>query len=139
VLHHAEVRLLRIMHMKANLLDSVGDVRAGEHQVLKGPGEAPKLSWISNRRLESGGDHGLHVHGGRDWLAIYLTNALKDVEGELALSEEESICLMLYEDPKKIVKRAEVLHGEFPLEGRYGVLQEHCARCRELNVINIKQ
>jgi hypothetical protein len=38
-----------------------------------------------------------------------------------------------------MVKRAEVLHGEFPLERRYGVLQERCARCGEHNVINIKQ
>jgi hypothetical protein len=38
-----------------------------------------------------------------------------------------------------MVKRAMVLHGEFPLEGKYGVLQEHCARCGEHNVINIKQ
>jgi hypothetical protein len=49
------------------------------------------------------------------------------------------IYLMLYRDPKKMVKRAEVLHGEFPLEVRYGVLQERCARCGEHNVINIKQ
>jgi hypothetical protein len=40
--------------------------------------------------------------------------------------------------PQKMVKRAEVLLGKFPLEGRYGVLQEHCARCGEHNVINIK-
>jgi hypothetical protein len=38
-----------------------------------------------------------------------------------------------------MVKRAEVLHGEFPLEGRYGVMQEHCGRCGEHNVMNIKQ
>jgi hypothetical protein len=46
---------------------------------------------------------------------------------------------MLYGDPQKVVKRSEVLHGEFPLESRYGMLQECCARCGELNVINIKQ
>jgi hypothetical protein len=46
----------------------------------------------------------------------------KDVESELMLSEEESICLMLYGDPQKMLKRAEVLHGKFSLEGRYGVL-----------------
>jgi hypothetical protein len=63
---------------------------------------------------------------------------LKDVESKLALSEEESISLMLYGDPQKVVKRAEV-HGEFLLESRYGVLQERCARCIEHNVINIKQ
>jgi hypothetical protein len=61
------------------------------------------------------------------------------IESRMVLSEEKSICLMLYGDPLKMVKRAEVLHGEFLLEGRYGVLQECCARCSEHNIINIKQ
>jgi hypothetical protein len=64
---------------------------------------------------------------------------LKDIKSELALSEEESIGLMLYRDPQKMVKRVEVLHGEFPLESRCGVLQECCTICGEVNVINIKQ
>jgi hypothetical protein len=38
-----------------------------------------------------------------------------------------------------MMKRVEVLHGEFPLEDRYGVLQERCVRCDEHIVINIKQ
>jgi hypothetical protein len=38
-----------------------------------------------------------------------------------------------------MMKRAEVLHGEFLLGGRYGVLQKRCARCGEHKVINIKQ
>jgi hypothetical protein len=46
---------------------------------------------------------------------------------------------MLYGDLQKMVKRVEVHHDEFSLEGRYGVLQERCARCSEHNVINIKQ
>jgi hypothetical protein len=50
-----EAKVQGIMHMKANLLDGVGDVGAGERQVLEGPGKAPELSWISNRRPESGG------------------------------------------------------------------------------------
>jgi hypothetical protein len=33
----------------------------------------------------------------------------------------------------------EILHGEFLLEGRYGLLQKCCAGCGEDNVINIKQ
>jgi hypothetical protein len=118
-LHHGEVRLPGIVHMKANLLYGVGDVGAGECQVLEGPDEAPELSQISNRMPGSGRDLGLCVHRCRDWLAVYHASALKD---ELALSEEETICLMSYGDPKKVVKMAEVLHGEFPLEGRYAVL-----------------
>jgi hypothetical protein len=50
------------MHVEANLLDCVGDVGAGERQVLEGPGEAPKVSRVSNRRPGLGGDLGLHVH-----------------------------------------------------------------------------
>jgi hypothetical protein len=138
-LHRGEVRLLRIMHMKANLLDDICDVGAGECQVLEGPDEAPELSWISNRRPKSGRDLVMHVHGHRDRLSVHHAGALKDIESELALSEEEFIYLMLYEDPQKMVKRAEVLHGEFSLEDKYGVLQERYARCGEHNVINIKQ
>jgi hypothetical protein len=55
------------------------------------------------------------------------------------LSDEELIGLMLYGDPQKMVKKTKVLHDEFPLEERYGVLQEHYARCGEHNVISIKQ
>jgi hypothetical protein len=86
-----------------------------------------------------GGGLGLHVHRHQDRLAIHHAGALRDVESELALSEKESIGLMLYREPKKMVKRVEVLHGKLPLDGRYGVLQERCARCGVHNVINIKQ
>jgi hypothetical protein len=72
--------------------------------------------------LESGKDLGLHVHERRDQLAVHHASMLKDIKRELSLSEEESIYLMLYIDPQKMVKSVEVLHGEFLLEGRYGVL-----------------
>jgi hypothetical protein len=77
--------------MEVDLLDGVGDVMTGEYQVLEGPDEASELSWISNRRPRSSGDFGLCVHGCRDRLAVHHAGALKDIESELALSEEESI------------------------------------------------
>jgi hypothetical protein len=101
VLHRGEMRLPGIMYMEADLLDGVGDVGASEHQVLEGPGEAPKLSWISNRRPGSGRDLGLCIHEHRDRLVVHHASVLKVVESELTLSEEESISLMLYGDPKK--------------------------------------
>jgi hypothetical protein len=78
------------------------------------------------------------VHGHQDRLVVHHASALKDIESELALNEEEFICLMLYEDPQKMVKMAEV-QGKFLLEGRYGMIQERYAGCGEHNVINIKQ
>jgi hypothetical protein len=56
------VGLPGIMHVKTYLLDGVGDVGAGERQVLEGSSEAPEASQISNRRLELIGDLGLCVH-----------------------------------------------------------------------------
>jgi hypothetical protein len=125
--------------MEGNLLDGVGDVGAGECQVLEGYNDAPELSRISSMRPESSRDLALCIRMGRDRLAVDHASALKDVKSELSLSEKESICLMLYEDPPKMVKWDEVLHVEFPLEVGYGVLQEHYTRCGEHNVINIKQ
>jgi hypothetical protein len=105
MLHHSEVRLPRIMHVEPNLLDNVGDVRAGEHQVREGSDEARELSRISNRRPESGGDLGMCVHRRQDRLVVHHTNALNDDESKLVLSEEESIDLMLYGDLQKMVMR----------------------------------
>jgi hypothetical protein len=138
-LHRGEVRLPGIMHMEADLLDGVGNVGAGEQQLLEGPSEALELTRINNRRPGSGRDVGLRVHRHLDRLVVHHASMLKNVKSELALSEEESISLMLYRDLQKLVKGVEVLYDEFPLESRYGVLQERCARCNEHNVINIKQ
>jgi hypothetical protein len=88
--------------MEANLLDGVGDVGAGECQVLEGPGEALELSQISNRRPKSSGDLDLCVHEHRDWVAVDHASTLKNIESELSLSEEETMCMMLYENSKKL-------------------------------------
>jgi hypothetical protein len=87
------------MHVEADLLDGVGDVGAGECQVLEGPGEAPEVSRISNRRPGLGGDLGLRVHRRRNWFAVHHASSLKDIESKLTLSEEEPVSLMLYGDP----------------------------------------
>jgi hypothetical protein len=87
------------MHVEADLLDGVGDVRAGECQVLEGPGEAPEVSRISNRRPGLGGDIGLRVHRCQNRFAVHHASSLKDIESKLTLSEEEPVSLMLYRDP----------------------------------------
>jgi hypothetical protein len=46
---------------------------------------------------------------------------------------------MLYGDSQKMMEGPEVIHGEFPLEDKYGLLQKCCTGCGEDNVINIKQ
>jgi hypothetical protein len=127
-----------IMHVEADLLDGVGDVRAGECQVLEGPGEAPEVSWVSNRRPGLSGDLGLRVQWHRSWLAVHHTSSLKNIESKLTLNEEESASLMLYGDAQEMMEEPEILHDEFLLEDRYGLLQKCYAGSGEDNVINIK-
>jgi hypothetical protein len=127
-----------IMHVEANLLDDVGDVGAGERQVLEGPSEAPEVSRISNRRPGLGRDLDLRVHWCQNRLAVHHASSLKNIESKLMLSEEESASLMLYGDPQEVMEGPEILHGEFLLEGRYGLLQKCCAGSGEDIVINIK-
>jgi hypothetical protein len=78
------------MHVEANLLDDIGDVGAGERQVLEGPSEAPEVSRISNRRPRLDRDLGLRPSR--------FTSSLKNVETKLTLSDEELVSLMLYGD-----------------------------------------
>jgi hypothetical protein len=83
------------MHVEVGLLDSVGEVGAGEHQVLEDTSEAHVLSRISNRRPRHGGDLGIYVHGCQNWLAIHHADVLKDVKSVLAMCEEELIWSLL--------------------------------------------
>jgi hypothetical protein len=96
--------------------------RASERQVLEGPGEALEVSQINNRSPQLSGDLGLRVHRCRNRFAIHHVSSLKNIEGKLTLSEEEPSHLMLYGDSQKMMEGLEIIHGEFPLEGRYGLL-----------------
>jgi hypothetical protein len=100
-LHGSEVDLPGIIHVEADLLNGVGDVEVGEHQVLEGSNEAPEVSQISNRRPGLGRYLGLCVHRCRNRLAVHHASSFRNIESKLMLSEEESVHLMLYRDPKK--------------------------------------
>lgn len=54
-LHSGEMWLPRSVHMKAHLLDGIGDVRAGEDEVLQSPGKTLIAGRINHRRAGVGG------------------------------------------------------------------------------------
>jgi hypothetical protein len=127
------------MHVEADLLDDVDEDGVGERQVLEGPGEAPEVSRISNRRPGLGGDLDLCVHRRRNRLAVHHASSLKNIESKLTLSKEEPVRLMLYGDSQKMMEGLKILRGKFPLKGRYGLLQKCCVGCGADNVINVMQ
>jgi hypothetical protein len=114
-LQRGEMRLSRVVHVKAHLLDGVGDVGPGEEEVLKGPGKTPVAGWIGNRGA-GGGEFALCVHWSRAGLAVNHASTFKDVDGVLPLVEEQTLGTSLDGDPQEVVERPEVLHRKLPLE-----------------------
>jgi len=81
----SQVSLTRIMHVKADLLDSICNVRASEHQVLEGTYKIAVGSRIIHRRASICGDLGTSVNGGRAGIAATHTMAVHNVQGVLPL------------------------------------------------------
>jgi hypothetical protein len=139
VLHGGEVGLPEIMHVQADLLDGIGDVGVGERQVLEDPSEAPEVSRMNNKRPKLDGDLCMCIYRRQNRLAVHHARSLRNIVSKLTLSEKELVHLMLYGDSHKMIEGSDVLHDEFPLEGRYSLLQKCYARCIEDNVITVKQ
>jgi hypothetical protein len=48
-LHGGEVRLSRIMHKQANMLNCISDIRTSEGKILKCTSNTAIVGWISHR------------------------------------------------------------------------------------------
>ena len=75
----------RIMHVQAELLNSVHDVRPSEGQILKCTRKAAVCCRISNGRTSSSGDLSTSINRGGAWLAVAHAMASENVQGVLSL------------------------------------------------------
>jgi hypothetical protein len=91
--------------MQAHLLDGVGDVGPGEGQVLEHAGQAPVERCVCDWGLVVLKELRLSVGRRGAGLAIGHASSLQDVEGILALVEEETLRLALGSDALEMVKR----------------------------------
>jgi hypothetical protein len=79
----------------------------------------------------------MEVDCSRTWLAICHDYPLEDVKRIGGLVEEQPACTTLDGDAEEVVKRPEVLHGEFPLKSRNSVTQKlHAGHSQDV-IINI--
>jgi hypothetical protein len=116
-LEGGEVGLPRGVHLQAHLLDGVGDVRPGEGEVLERADEAPIGRRLSDRGPVVPRELRLSVDGCRAGLAVGHASPLQDVDGVLALVEEETLRPKFGGDVKEVLERPQVLHRELPLKG----------------------
>jgi hypothetical protein len=115
--------LSRVVHVQTYLLHSVGDVRPCECQVLESTCNAPELRGVLNRRPRVSRQLRLEVDWCRARLAVHHDHMFEDVKRVGALMEEQTIQTTLNGDADEVVKRPEVLHGEFPLKSENGTVQ----------------
>jgi hypothetical protein len=136
-LHGRQMGLPRVVHVQADLLHGISDVRTCERQVLEGSGNTPKLRGVHNRRPRVVSQLRLEVDWSCTWLAVRHDCPLEDVKRVGALVEEQPVWTTLDGYAEEVVKRPEVLHGEFPLKSENSVTQKlHAGRSQD-DIINI--
>jgi hypothetical protein len=74
-----------IMHVQADLLDSIGNIRPGEGQILKCTTKAAIGSGVSNWRTSICRDFGTSINGGGAGLAVIHSVAAENVQSILPL------------------------------------------------------
>jgi hypothetical protein len=137
VLYARQVGLPRVVHVQADLLHDISDVGLCERQVLEGFGNAPDLRGVRNRRPRVVSQLRLEVDWSRTRLAVRHDCPLDDVKRVGALMEEQPVWTMLDGDAEEVVKRPEILHGEFPLKSRNSVMQKLRVGRSQDDIINI--
>jgi hypothetical protein len=109
--------------MQTDLLHDVGDVGLCEGQVLGSSCNALELRGVLNGRPRVPCQLRLEVDWSCARLAVRHDRTFEDVKHVGALMEEQTIRMTPDDNAEEVVKRPEVLHGEFPLKSGNGTTQ----------------
>jgi hypothetical protein len=120
--------------VQTDLLHGISDVGPCQRQVLEGSDNAPELRGVHNRRPRVVTQLRLEVNWSRTRLAVHHDYPLEDVKCVGALVEEQTT---LDGDAEVVVKRLEVLHGEFSPKSENSETQKLCAGRSQDDIINI--
>src|SRR6185295_6289345 len=99
------------MHVETDLLNSVGEVRPGEGEVLQSTGQTPVGSRISHRITQISRQLRLSVDWSGAGLAISHPSPFQNIEGVLSLVKEKTRRARLNSDTQE-VELTEILHSE---------------------------
>jgi hypothetical protein len=83
-------------------MNGIGDVRAGERQILESTHQAPISGWISDRGASSA-KLGLCINRSGAWIALSHACTVEDVEDVLPLGEEHASRSARNSNTKEIV------------------------------------
>src|SRR6185312_12968450 len=127
------------MHIETDLLDSVGEIRPGEGEILQSAGQTPEGSRISHRITQISRQLRLSVDRSGAGLAINHPSPLQDIEGVLPLVKEKTRRARLNSDAQEMVELTKILHSELLLQRGDDTLKQLLTGGCEHNVIDIEQ
>ena len=103
-LEHCKMRLSRVVHEKAHLLNCVGEVRTSQREVLQGASEAAVLGGILHRSAIRSRELGTSVHRTRCRVTLGHAGTLEQIHSVLVLREEEAVSRACDRDPEEVMK-----------------------------------
>ena len=104
------------MHMETDLLDSVGEVRPGEGEVLQSTSQTPVGSRISHQITQISRQLRLSIDRSGAWLTISHPNPLQNVECILPLVKEQAKRASLNSNAQEVVELTQILHSKLLLQ-----------------------
>ena len=125
--------------METDLLNSVGEVRSGESEVLQSAGQTLVGSRISHRITQISRQLRLSVDRSGAGLAISHPSPLQNIEGVLPLVQKETRRARLNSDAQEVVELTKILHRELLLQRGDDTLKQLLTGSCEHNVIDIEQ
>jgi len=125
--------------VKTDLLNSIGEVRPGEGEVLQDTGKTPVGSRISHWITHISRQLRLSVDWSGAGLAISHPSPLQDIESILPLMKEKARRARLNSNTQEVVELTMILHSKLLLQGGDEALKQLLTGGCEYNVINIKQ
>jgi hypothetical protein len=116
-LDKSEMRCTRSMHVKTDLLHSIGNVRSGKGEILKCTSQAAILRTIWKQQVTiTCGELSLSVDRGRGRVTLSHTSTLQNISGVLLLGQEQPRGGARDSNPKKVVKVSKIRHSKLTVE-----------------------
>src|SRR6185437_6819748 len=112
------------MHMKADLLNSICEVRPGESEILQGASKTPVGSRISHRITHISRQLHLSVDRSGAGLAISHPSPLQNIKCILPLVKEKARRARLNSNAQEVVELTKILHSNLLLQIRDDALKQ---------------
>ena len=105
----AQMRFPGIIHVQADLLNSIRNIWSGEGEILKGTSDTAIVCRVGDCDTISK-ELGVSIHRGAAGLAVEHTSTFQNIQHILTLGEKQTVMMALNTDSEEMMKRSHVHH-----------------------------